>query len=178
MYAAPNSSLHPFRRLRRESERAPELLALKHTSRILGHSYMWFLHDGTGLTMCCLAHVELAWLFLEPDTGLDHFPRIPLSCLRARTSCRRPPPSASARLRAFEMRVTWRTELYRGVNRHLVPALGVVASSSRNSRNARNRASRVTTIQRPQSTHSGLPTRWHHGQGDECIITLLKGDAI
>ena len=86
MYAAPNSSLHPFRRLRRESERAPELLALKHTSRILGHSYMWFLHDGTGLTMCCLAHVELAWLFLEPDTGLDHCPRILLFCFRAGTS--------------------------------------------------------------------------------------------
>ena len=29
---------------------------------------------------------ELAWLFLEPDRGLDHCPRILLSCFRARTS--------------------------------------------------------------------------------------------
>ena len=36
--------------------------------------------------MCCLAHGELSWLFLEPDTGLDHCPRILLSCFRARTS--------------------------------------------------------------------------------------------
>ena len=36
--------------------------------------------------MCCLAHGELAWLFLEPDTGLDQCPRILLSCFRARTS--------------------------------------------------------------------------------------------
>ena len=32
---------------------------------------MWFLHDGTP---CCLAHGELDWLFIEPDTGLDHCP--------------------------------------------------------------------------------------------------------
>ena len=36
--------------------------------------------------MCCMAHGELAWLFLELDTGLDHCPRIVLSCFRARTS--------------------------------------------------------------------------------------------
>ena len=30
---------------------------------------MWFLRDETGYTQCCLAHGELAWLFLEPDTG-------------------------------------------------------------------------------------------------------------
>ena len=36
--------------------------------------------------MCCLAHGELAWLFLEPDTGLDNCPRILLSCFRARIS--------------------------------------------------------------------------------------------
>ena len=47
---------------------------------------MWFLHDGTGLTLCCLAHGELAWLLLEPDTVLDHCPRILLSCFRARNS--------------------------------------------------------------------------------------------
>ena len=32
------------------------------------------------------AHGELAGLFLEPDTGLDHCPRILLSCFRTRTS--------------------------------------------------------------------------------------------
>ena len=36
--------------------------------------------------MWCLAHGELAWLILEPDTGLDYCPRIILSCVRARTS--------------------------------------------------------------------------------------------
>ena len=33
-----------------------------------------------------MAHGELAWFFLEPDTGLDHCLRILLSCFRARTS--------------------------------------------------------------------------------------------
>ena len=28
----------------------------------------------------------MAWLFLEPDIGLDHCPTILLSCFRARTS--------------------------------------------------------------------------------------------
>ena len=44
---------------------------------------MWFLHDGTGESLCCLAHGELAWLVLEPDTGLDHCLRILLSRSRA-----------------------------------------------------------------------------------------------
>ena len=30
--------------------------------------------------------MELAWLFLKPDTGLDHCPRILLMCFRARTT--------------------------------------------------------------------------------------------
>ena len=47
---------------------------------------MWFLHDGTGWALCSVAHGELAWLFLEPDTELDHCPRILLSCFRARIS--------------------------------------------------------------------------------------------
>ena len=47
---------------------------------------MWFLHEGTGYDLWCLAHGKLAWLFIEPDTGLDHCPRILLSCFRARTS--------------------------------------------------------------------------------------------
>ena len=33
--------------------------------------------------MCCLARGELAWLFLEPDIGLDHCLRIPVLCFRA-----------------------------------------------------------------------------------------------
>ena len=36
--------------------------------------------------LCSLTHGELAWLFLEPDTGLNHCPRILPSCFRARTS--------------------------------------------------------------------------------------------
>ena len=36
--------------------------------------------------LCAVVHGELAWLFLEPDTGLDHCPRILLSRFRARTS--------------------------------------------------------------------------------------------
>ena len=39
--------------------------------------------------MCCLAHGELAWLFREPNTGLDGCPIILLSCFRASTSGRR-----------------------------------------------------------------------------------------
>ena len=72
----------------------PEFLALKHESRfsdrVLGPC-MWFLHVGTGWTLCCLAHGELPLLFLERDTGLNHCPRILLSCFRARISV---PPSA------------------------------------------------------------------------------------
>ena len=37
-------------------------------------------------TLCYLAHGELAWLFLEPDTGLNHCPRIRLTCFEARSS--------------------------------------------------------------------------------------------
>ena len=44
---------------------------------------------------CCLAHGELARLFLEPDTGLDICPSILLSCFRARTSA--PTPATPAR---------------------------------------------------------------------------------
>ena len=47
---------------------------------------MCFLHDGTGWALYWLSHEELAWLILEPDTGLDHCLRILLSCFRARTS--------------------------------------------------------------------------------------------
>ena len=42
-----------------------------------------------------MAYEELAWLFFEPDTGLEHFLRILLSCFRARASvphCSKPQP--------------------------------------------------------------------------------------
>ena len=45
---------------------------------------MWFLHDGAGLTLCCLSNGELGWLFHELDTGLNHCLRILLSCFRVR----------------------------------------------------------------------------------------------
>ena len=35
-----------------------------------------------------MAHGKLAWLFLGPDSGLDHCPIILLSCFRARTSAK------------------------------------------------------------------------------------------
>ena len=40
----------------------------------------------SGWTLCCLAHKELTWFFPDPDTGLDHCPRILLLCFRTRTS--------------------------------------------------------------------------------------------
>ena len=57
-----------------------EFLAIKHENRILGHSS----NPVCGFVKFC-AVGEPAWLFLEPDTGLDHWPRILLSCFRART---------------------------------------------------------------------------------------------
>ena len=36
--------------------------------------------------MCCLAHGEQAWHYLEPDTGLDHCQIMLLSCFGARIS--------------------------------------------------------------------------------------------
>ena len=64
-----------------------EFLAL-HESRILGHSSnpVCGFSIMEEVRLCCLAHRELAWHFLEPDTWLDHCLRILLSCFRARTS--------------------------------------------------------------------------------------------
>ena len=72
---------------------------------------MWFLHDGTGWTVCCWAHGELAWLFLEPDTGLDHCPRILLSYFRGRTSRFIPLPCLILGL--LELRVLWQGSIWR-----------------------------------------------------------------
>ena len=36
--------------------------------------------------MCCLGHVELAWLFQEPHAGLDHCLRMLQACFRKRMS--------------------------------------------------------------------------------------------
>ena len=47
---------------------------------------MWFLHDGTGYTQCCLADREQAWLFHVPHTGLDGCLGMILSCFRKRIS--------------------------------------------------------------------------------------------
>ena len=67
----------------------PEFLALKHESRfsdrVLGPC-MWFLHVGTGWTLCCLAHGELAWPYHEPHTWLDDCLRMLLPCFRTRIS--------------------------------------------------------------------------------------------
>ena len=69
--------------------RQSDIVVPEHESSIFRsfiQPYMWFLHDGTGYSLCSLAHRELAWLILEPDTGLDHCPRILLSCFKARIS--------------------------------------------------------------------------------------------
>ena len=68
---------------------------------------MWFFCDGTGYTLCCLAHGELAWLFLEPHTGLDHCPRILLSCYRARTSASAAPTLCFLRRACLAYSFSW-----------------------------------------------------------------------
>ena len=75
-------------RVRKGDRLCPEFLALKHESRILGHSPnpVFGFSMMEQVRLCYLAHGELVWLFLEPDTGLDHCQRILLSCFRARTS--------------------------------------------------------------------------------------------
>ena len=62
-----------------------EILALKHESRVFGHSSNTVCGFSMlkQVRMYCLAHRELALLFHEPDTGLDHCPRILLSYFRA-----------------------------------------------------------------------------------------------
>ena len=80
-----------MRRRRRRSRAAPEfaaltltpeVLALKHESKVLGHSS----NPVCGFSMMeqfrLCAVWPMDWLFLEPD----HCPRILLSCFRARTS--------------------------------------------------------------------------------------------
>ena len=66
---------------------ASEILFLKHESSIFRQSScMWFLHDGTGYTLCCLAYGELARHLHEPHTGLDDCLNMLLSCFRNRLS--------------------------------------------------------------------------------------------
>ena len=59
-----------------------EFLALKHVSRILGHSSKPLC----GFSMMEQVRLCAVWHFLEPDTGLDYCPRILLSCFIARPS--------------------------------------------------------------------------------------------
>ena len=65
-----------------------DILIIKHNSSIFRQSsnpvcgFSMMEH----VRLCCLAHGELVWLFLEPDTGLGHCPSILLSCFKARTS--------------------------------------------------------------------------------------------
>ena len=65
-----------------------EILALKHESRVFGHSSNTVCGFSMlkQVRMYCLAHRELALLSHEPDTGLDHCSTILLSCFRARIS--------------------------------------------------------------------------------------------
>ena len=43
---------------------------------------MWFLHDGTGWALCCLAHGELAWHFQNHIQGWLNNLNMLLSCFR------------------------------------------------------------------------------------------------
>ena len=68
-----------------------EFLALKHTSRILGHSSTLYVvsprWNRLGSVMFGRRSTGLALpSFLEPDTGLAHCPRILLLCFRGRIS--------------------------------------------------------------------------------------------
>ena len=53
------------------STRVPYSKAREQDSPTFIQPCMWYLHDGAGQTLCCLTHGELAWLFLEPYTGLE-----------------------------------------------------------------------------------------------------------
>ena len=55
-----------------------------------------------------MAHGELAWLFHEPDIGLDHCPIILLSCYGARTSAQARPSPAPVEWRSCSD-IEWRT---------------------------------------------------------------------
>ena len=81
-----NCLLWSFIRKDRKWRRVPCSKARQQDSQTFLQPCMWVLDDGAGQTLCCLGHGELAWLFYEPDRGLDHSPRILLSCFRARTS--------------------------------------------------------------------------------------------
>ena len=78
----------------------PDILFLKHDSSILRQVIqpcMWFVHDGTGLSLCCLSDVELAWLFHEPHTELE-------DCLNVHATALEKGCLARARMRQF---VNW-----------------------------------------------------------------------
>ena len=58
---------------------------LQHSQTVI-QPCIWFLHDGPGSALCCLAHGELACLFHEPNTGLDDCLRMLQACFRKRMS--------------------------------------------------------------------------------------------
>ena len=66
-----------------------DIFVLKHESSIFRsfiQPCMWFLHDGTGQTLCCLAHEILAWHFQNNTQGrLNDLNMLP-SCFWTKTS--------------------------------------------------------------------------------------------
>ena len=77
--------------------------------------------------LCFVAHGELARLFIEPDAGSDHCPRILLSCFRARTSDRKLSPKPERRPSSSNMtRNSDATMIQRGPPAHKMLAKCVV----------------------------------------------------
>ena len=62
-----------------------DIFFLKHKSSIFRsviQPRMWFLHDGTGQTLYCVTHGELAWHFQNHMQGWMKYLNMLLSCLR------------------------------------------------------------------------------------------------
>ena len=69
--------------------READIFVLKHESSIFRsfiQPCMWFLHDGTGYTLYCLASAELAWHFQNHTQGWMNDLNMLLSCFRTKMS--------------------------------------------------------------------------------------------
>ena len=97
----------------------PDIFVLKHESSIFRsviQPCMWFLHDGTGLTLYCLASGELARHFQNHVQGGMNDLNMLLSCFRTKMSacvrratetCTRPAPSQRQRRGEETWNGTW-----------------------------------------------------------------------
>ena len=88
-FRIPNSDRRTQRTIFRPSfvlssaRRLPDIVVPEHESSIFRsfiQPCMWFLHDGTGYTLYCLASVELAWHFQNHIQGWLNDLNMLLSC--------------------------------------------------------------------------------------------------